>query len=86
MERLLAALDAMDGDTDLEDSHDQEQVCEDEGAVTGDLEPDASDMCHWQDEGDQTVLRQMPVISARRRPHQRSQHENVAGYLAVRVL
>lgn len=33
VEKLIAALDALDGDVDLE------QQCEDEGAVTGDEEP-----------------------------------------------
>ena len=32
VERLLAALDALDGDPDLEGGFDREAVCEDEGA------------------------------------------------------
>jgi hypothetical protein len=32
VERLIAALDRMDGDPDFEDSFDQEAVCEDEGS------------------------------------------------------
>ena len=44
IERLINALDLLDGDTDLEDGADREVVCEDEGADesdTGNSEDDA---------------------------------------------
>ena len=36
IERLINALDLLDGDTDLEDTFDQEEVSEDEGAQSDD--------------------------------------------------
>ena len=60
-EYLIAQLDRLEGDPDLEDCcEDEGGACEDEGADT-DSEPDetdggASSMCNWQDEGDQTRL------------------------------
>ena len=36
IEALIALADALDGDTDLEEQHDQEEVCEDEGAQCDD--------------------------------------------------
>lgn len=48
VERLLAALDAMDGDPDIEDSFDLEEVCEDEGHDS-DREPDDFHLCPWSD-------------------------------------
>ena len=99
VERLLAAMDAMDGDPDFEpmlgagesgcwpsdqrrwiqggDTDEREAVSEDEGAQCegeGDhdeREPEVGDMCNWQDEGDQTTLRQLPVYSMRRGPRSR---------------
>ena len=80
VEAVVGDLDALDGDADLEDGHDREPVCEDEGAQcddegaietdqnTGDDEPDQGELCHWQDEGDQTVLRPH-VTTPVRRPH-----------------
>jgi len=39
IDAAVAALDALDGDPDLEDGGDREAACEDEGAMTGDDEP-----------------------------------------------
>jgi hypothetical protein len=36
IERLIAALDLLSGDPDLEDAHDSEPSCEDEGAQCDD--------------------------------------------------
>jgi len=47
IEALIAILDAIDGDQDLEDGHDRE--------------PDLLGMCNWQDEGDQSDLRSLPT-------------------------
>lgn len=50
IEAAIAALDQLDGDSDLEDSFDREIACEDEGA------PEYS-TCSWPDgEVDQTKL------------------------------
>ena len=38
IESAIALLDQIDPDADLEDGFDQEAVCEDEGAITGDDE------------------------------------------------
>lgn len=39
IDRLIAMLDAMDGDENLEATGDLEEACEDEGAESGDFEP-----------------------------------------------
>lgn len=60
IEAAIAALDDMDGDADLEaQCEDEGGACEDEGAYD-DREPEPSEACHWQDEGDQAVLRPHP--------------------------
>ena len=48
IERLINALDLLDGDTDFEDTFDREEVsedegaqCEDEGVIDGDQEPES---------------------------------------------
>ncbi len=57
IEAAIEALDALDGDADLElQCEDEGGACEDEGAQD-DREPSPSEACHWQDEGDQTILR-----------------------------
>ncbi|AZS20068.1 hypothetical protein [Caulobacter sp. FWC26] len=54
IEAAIAALDALDGDSDLEDSFDQEAACEDDG-FDADSEPDDFYICAWPDgEVDQT--------------------------------
>lgn len=58
VEAAIAALDALDGDSDLEDAS------EDEGAQV-DAEADLDHLCNWQDEGDQSRLLTLPVNSAR---------------------
>lgn len=86
---LIAELDAMEGDCDLEfQCEDEGAQCEDEGVDT-DSEPDETGaggmaLCNWQDEGDQTRLRSLPVHSIRREIV--SPHQNVRGYIAVRAL
>ena len=60
VEAAIAALDQFDGDPDLEDSFDQEDVCEDEGHES-DREPDAPENFPWPDgEVDQTNLHARP--------------------------
>lgn len=121
--KVIAELDALDGDTDLEPSlatperhpnagryaaadmgqlrwaqgaaDDREEECEDEGAqcddegVCGlhdpDREPDHThEACHWQDEGDQTVLIPHAVhVWPKTRP---SVHQNVGEFASVRPL
>ena len=112
-EAIVADLDEIDGDPDLEPSlgslgatyhtgsdqrlthhgvtddrehdagDDREEVCEGEGDYD-EREPDQDHMCNWQDEGDQTKLRQLPVYSKRRKV--KSPHQNVGEFVAVRVL
>lgn len=69
---------------DAEDEHDG---CEEEvDQNTGDDEPDHEhEMCNWQDEGDQTRLRPLPVYSERP-ASVRSPHQNVGPFFPVRVL
>jgi hypothetical protein len=69
-----------------EQCEDEGGACEDEGAITGDAEPDAGELCNWQDEGDQSVLRPLPVTPGQQPTTARSPHQNVGGYIAVRVL
>lgn len=60
VERLLAALDAMDGDPDLEDGFDLEEACEDEGHDS-DREPADYVLCPWPDgETDQRNIHARP--------------------------
>lgn len=51
IEAGIALLDLMDGDTDIE------AVCEDEGADSGDYEPDGRDLpaCDFDSDHDQTT-------------------------------
>lgn len=56
IEAAIAALDALDGDPDLEDSFDQEAACEDDG-FDSDSEPDHEGDRNWPDgDVDQTNL------------------------------
>lgn len=48
IEAAIAALDALDGDPDLEDSFDREAACEDDG-FDSDSEPDDFYACTWPD-------------------------------------
>jgi hypothetical protein len=64
-------------------SEDEGGACEDEGA-DADKEPDNEhELCNWQDEGDQTSLRHLPMIPP---PHRPSPHANVGPFVAVAVL
>ena len=84
-ETILADLDDLDGDSDLEPAcEDEGAQCDDEGMcgfadpdteMEPDREPEAGDLCNWQDEGDQTVLRQLPLT---RRPA-RARQNTIAG-------
>lgn len=67
-----------------EDEHDGREP-EDEGDNQEDREPDDQEMCNWQDEGDQTRLRPLPVHSERP-ANIRSPHQDVDSLVAVRVL
>lgn len=92
LERLLAAaegiiadLDMLDGDTELEpECEDEGAQCEDEGGQD-DREPDYGDLCNWQDEGDQSTLRSRPVHTERRAPY-RSPYQNIGAFVPVRAL
>lgn len=70
-------------DQDLEDEHDG---CEEEiDQNTGDDEEDDHG-CPWQDEGDQTKLRQVPITPSRQPATARSPHQNIGPFMPVRVL
>lgn len=91
LERLLSAVDAVISDLDaLDGDPDLEAVCEDEGGQCDDegsdseREPEGPATCHWQDEGDQTVLRPHSVyVRPDRRP---AQYTNVGPFIRVRAL
>lgn len=110
VEAVLADLDALDGDADLEpslgapipyasvsqvhwaaggDQDEREDVSEDEGGACEDeggqdeREPENYYSCNWQDEGDQTRLRQLPTYSARPAPRL---YQNVGAFMPVRAL
>ncbi|KRA62171.1 hypothetical protein ASD89_24115 [Caulobacter sp. Root656] len=85
IERAIAMLDALDSDPDLEDGHDREVCCEDEG-WNDDREPDDNGLCTWQDEGSQATLRLLPSTPSRRPATARSPHQNVSGHIQVRVI
>ena len=96
-DQIIAELDEMEGDADFEEQcEDEGAACEDEG-WDSDSEPDETGgtgtggrpgdvLCNWQDEGDQTKLRHIPVTPSRRPLTACSPHENVRGYIRVRAL
>lgn len=68
-----------------EDCEDEGGACEDEGANSGDYEPDHDhESCHWQDEGDQATLVPHRVYSLRPETA-RSPHANVGELVPVSV-
>lgn len=81
IEAALAALDALDGDTDLEPQcEDEGAACEDEGAPD-DREPEPFNTCHWQDEGDQTTLRPHAMFVHPARDDRR--HQNIGDLVPI---
>jgi hypothetical protein len=78
-------LDLRDVDEREDVSEDEGAACEDEGFKCDDEHDGRDFMCNWQDEGDQTVLKRLPVYT-KRVPGLRSQHQNVGPLVRVRVV